>query len=226
MRKRLENKFKMILTVLQILFDREELWETNVPMKTAVTELDKGKGKAEKLIQKQEMLKKPSGDAKLNQKKLVADLLLPIIGAIFAWAADTTNEELKQKFSLSKKNLLKGREIVVVERLLGILDMITPYAGSLIPYGITEETITECHSAIILFKSMLPNSREKQKVLKTVTGQLDDEIDSCMVILEERIDKMMLNYKISQLDFYTEYMNARIIGGWDKNEEEGEKTKG
>jgi len=62
------------------------------------------------------MLKKPSGDAKLNQKKLVADLLLPIIGAIFAWAADTTNEELKQKFSLSKKNLLKGREIVVVER--------------------------------------------------------------------------------------------------------------
>jgi len=226
MRKRLENKFKMILTVLQILFDREELWETNVPMKTAVTELDKGKGKAEKLIQKQEMLKKPSGDAKLNQKKLVADLLLPIIGAIFAWAADTTNEELKQKFSLSKKNLLKGREIVVVERLLGILDMITPYAGSLIPYGITEETITEGHSAIILFKSMLPNSREKQKVLKTVTGQLDDEIDSCMVILEERIDKMMLNYKISQLDFYTEYMNARIIGGWDKNEEEGEKTKG
>jgi len=46
MRKRLENKFKMILTVLQILFDREELWKTNVPMKTAVTELDKGKGKA------------------------------------------------------------------------------------------------------------------------------------------------------------------------------------
>jgi len=226
MRKRLENKFKMILTVLQILFDREELWKTNVPMKTAVTELDKGKGKAEKLIQKQEMLKKPSGDAKLNQKKLVADLLLPIIGAIFAWAADTNNEELKQKFSLSKKNLLKGREIVVVERLLGILDMITPYAGSLIPYGITEEMITECHSAIILFKSMLPNSREKQKVLKTVTGQLDDEIDSCMVILEERIDKMMLNYKISQLDFYIEYMNARIIGGWDKTEEEGEKTEG
>ncbi len=220
MRKRLENKFKMILTVLQILSDREELWKTNVPMKTAVTELDKGKEKAEKLIQKQEMLKQPSGDAKLNQKKLVADLLLPIIGAIFAWAADTNNEELKQKFSLSKKNLLKGREMVVVERLLGILDMITPYAESLIPYGITEEMITECYSAIMLFKAMLPNSREKQKVLKTVTWQLKNEIDDCVVTLEERIDKMMLNYKMPQPDFYTEYTNARIIGGWEKKEED------
>ncbi len=220
MRKRLENKFKMILTVLQILSDREELWETNAPMKTAVTELDKGKGKVEKLIQKQEMLKQPSGDAKLNQKKLVADLLLPIIGAIFAWAVDTNNEELKQKFSLSKKNLLKGREMVVVERLLGILDMITPYAESLIPYGITKEMITECYSAIMLFKAMLPNSREKQKVLKTVTWQLKNEIDDCVVTLEERIDKMMLNYKMPQPDFYTEYTNARIIGGWEKKEED------
>jgi len=219
MRKRLENKFKMILTVLQILSDREELWKTNVPIKTAITELNKGKGKAEKLIQKQEMLKKPSGDAKLNQKKLVTDLLLPIIGAIYAWAADTNNEELKQKFSLSKKNLLKGREMVVVERLLGILDMITPYTESLIPYGITEEMISECYSAIMLFKAMLPKSREKQKVLKTVTEQLKNEIDDCVVTLEERIDKMMLNYKMPQPDFYTEYTNARIIGGWEKKEE-------
>ena len=219
MRKRLENKFKMILTVLQILSDREELWKTNVPIKTAITELNKGKGKAEKLIQKQEMLKKPSGDAKLNQKKLVTDLLLPIIGAIYAWAADTNNEELKQKFSLSKKNLLKGREMVVVERLLGILDMITPYTESLIPYGITEEMILECYSAIMLFKAMLPKSREKQKVLKTVTEQLKNEIDDCVVTLEERIDKMMLNYKMPQPDFYTEYTNARIIGGWEKKEE-------
>ena len=219
MRKRLENKFKMILTVLQILSDREELWKTNVPIKTAITELNKGKGKAEKLIQKQEMLKKPSGDAKLNQKKLVTDLLLPIIGAISAWAADTNNEELKQKFSLSKKNLLKGREMVVVERLLGILDMITPYTESLIPYGITEEMISECYSAIMLFKAMLPKSREKQKVLKTVTEQLKNEIDDCVVTLEERIDKMMLNYKMPQPDFYTEYTNARIIGGWEKKEE-------
>jgi len=219
MRKRLENKFKMILTVLQILSDREELWKTNVPMKTAVMELNKGKGKAEKLIQKQEMLKKPSGDAKLNQKKLVTDLLLPIIGAISAWAADTNNEELKQKFNLSKKNLLKGREMVVVERLLGILDMITPYTESLIPYGITKEMITECYSAIMLFKAMLPNSREKQKVLKTVTWQLKNEIDDCVITLEERIDKMMLNYKMPQPDFYNEYTNARIIGGWEKKEE-------
>ncbi|HPT04457.1 MAG TPA: hypothetical protein PLG86_04910, partial [Bacteroidales bacterium] len=219
MRKRLENKFKMILTVLQILSDREELWKTNVPIKTAITELNKGKGKAEKLIQKQEMLKKPSGDAKLNQKKLVTDLLLPIIGAIYAWAADTNNEELKQKFSLSKKNLLKGREMVVVERLLGILDMIIPYTESLIPYGITEEMISECYSAIMLFKAMLPKSREKQKVLKTVTEQLKNEIDDCVVTLEERIDKMMLNYKMPQPDFYTEYTNARIIGGWEKKEE-------
>jgi len=219
MRKRLENKFKMILTVLQILSDREELWKTNVPMKTAITELDKGKGKAEKLIQKQEMLKKPSGDAKLNQKKLVTDLLLPIIGAISAWAADTNNEELKQKFSLSKKDLLKGREMVVVERLLGILDMITPYTESLIPYGITKEMITECYSAIMLFKVMLPKSREKQKVLKTVTEQLKNEIDDCVVTFEEHIDKMMLNYKMPQPDFYTEYTNARIIGGWEKKEE-------
>lgn len=209
----------MILTVLQILSDREELWKTNVPMKMAVTELDKGKGKAEKLIQKQEMLKKPSGDAKLNQKKLVTDLLLPIIGAISAWAADTNNEELKQKFNLSKKNLLKGREMVVVERLLAILDMITPYTESLIPYGITKEMITECYSAIMLFKVMLPKSREKQKVLKTVTEQLKNEIDDCVVTFEERIDKMMLNYKMPQPDFYTEYTNARIIGGWEKKEE-------
>jgi len=71
----------------------------------------------------------------------------------------------------------------------------------------------------MLFKAMLPKSREKQKVLKTVTEQLKNEIDDCVVTLEERIDKMMLNYKMPQPDFYTEYTNARIIGGWEKKEE-------
>jgi len=52
------------------------------------------------------------------------------------------------------------------------------------------------------------------------------KLTAVWLYLRNVLTKMMLNYKISQLDFYIEYMNARIIGGWDKTEEEGEKTEG
>ena len=88
--------------------------------------------------------------------------------------------------------------------------------------------IPEIRSTGIRSCFMLPNSREKQKLLKSLGDRMEATFDQAMDLLYRRLDKLMLVYKKSYPDFYTEYQNARIIGGWGKNEEEGdgEKTEG
>jgi|GEM_PF-1475032 len=236
MKKSLINKLKMIETLLMVLQGRISIWTSSLPFTTAVGELTLQKQQIEEQVKRHEILKKPSAEAKNNQKTLSIDLSLPLCGATSAYATDTHNTELWQKVDYSENELKKGSELVFAQRMLGINEIIEPLLEQLIPYGITKAMLDEQHSAVELFITMLPNSREKQKLLKSLGDRMEATFDQAMDLLYRRLDKLMLIYKKSYPDFYTEYMNARIIGGWGKNGEEekdegeedegGEKTEG
>jgi len=226
MKKSLINKFKMIDGLLKIIQNWIAIWTMSMPFALAVGELESQKKQIQELMRRHEILKMPSTDSKNEQKSLCTLLMSPLCGAASAYATDTHNIELKQKVDFSESELNKGTQIVYAQRMLGLNEIISPLLESLKPYGVTQAMLDEHREASELFVAMLPNSREKQKLLKTIGEKMDTDINNVILnIIEARLDKMMLIYKNTQPDFYNQYMNARKIGGWSRPKGNGEGEK-
>jgi len=226
MKKTLINKLQMIDALLAILHNWQSIWNVSVPIAAAIAELEAQKKLIEEQLRIHEALKMPSAEAKNEQKELCTELLLPLSGATSVYATDTHNTELKQKVDLNASELKKGSQTVFAQRMLGFNALIAPLLDQLMPYGITQAMLDEHREASELFVAMLPQSREKQKLLKTSSEKLEADINNAILtIIEARLDKMMLIYKNTNPDFYNQYVNARKIGGWSRPKGNGEGEK-
>ena len=69
---------------------------------------------------------------------------------------------------------------------------------------------------------MIAVPREALKADKSSKEELILIYDDCDLLLDKRMDKMMLIYQKSESDYFKEYTNARIIGGWHKKKDKPE----
>jgi len=85
--------------------------------------------------------------------------------------------------------------------------------ASLADYGVLPADLAELNVLIDAFVNLIPAPRIAITARKGATTGLATFIKDADSVLKERLDKLMQLFKVSALEFYTHYFNARIIVG-------------
>lgn len=186
--------------------------------------------------QKQDVILKGITVEKNNARQTLCQLAAEIAGIIYAYASAVSNQRLKEEVNFSYSALFRTRDDQLAPRCQNIHNNGTANLAALADYGINAQALTALQNAIDNYSVKAPNPRtatSQRKTLRTNLVMLFDEADT---ILREQMDKLVVNFKLTDPDFVKAYEFNRVIPsppstttqlkGEVTNESDGEPIKG
>ena len=222
MKKIAENRMSMFYAVEGVCDAHAGVWAALVPYATAVSEVKANIGLLEDAIEVQEVELKGYAKDKAEKKEAMVDLTLDVAQAGYALAVDISDAVLQGKMDFSRSDLLAGRDTVIGQRCQGIHTEAAAVVAQLAPYGILPADMAALQTAIDAYVDVVDAPRVAVTVRKGATTAIDKLVSLTSDILNDRMDKLMPEFKTSAPAFFQEYFDARIIvdlGGTQEEEE-------
>jgi len=206
-----ENKLSMYRAVLQVLDANAAEYAGVTAMGTQVTNLHNSVDLIGQLAQTQTA--DTSGitlDKAMLQDQMV-DMALRVAGALKAFASDTTNAPLRQQADINKTTFTRARDDMRDDIAQQIHDLGNTNVASLAPFGVTAATLSALQTRIDAYRAAIGSPRTARVQKSTATDMLGTEFDRADMILGDRIDGLIEQFKSSGTTFFSDYKNARKI---------------
>ena len=204
------NKLSAYRAVDAVLEDHETTWQTLPAFAEAVTEFRDVIPEIHGLAQVQ-----ANGIGAVEEKQAAFEDMVSaaeeIAAATHAYAVKADEFELAVRVDYSRSDIIDGRQTEVVTRCRDIHAAATEFLASLADYGVTAAKLTKLKSKIDTFDSLQPKPRQRIAKRKAATKSLPQRFDTADLILGNRLDKLVLQFKGSAPEFVTEYRTARTI---------------
>lgn len=155
-----------------------------------------------------------SKGATANKKKCresMCDAALVIAGQVHAYATENNDLELAGKVDVSLSTLLGGRDRASAEKCQAIHRVASEKVADLAEQGVTAAKLKGLQTKIDGYVACLQRPRQIISEGKTATAQLEAEIETADRLLTDGLDKLVLQFKDSEPEFYNNYTNARVI---------------
>jgi hypothetical protein len=136
---------------------------------------------------------------------------LKVSGSLLAYASVTNNAELTGIADYTKSELMKARDNIFYDKARIIYEAAQPLATQLAGYNIVAADITQFQTLLGQFLTTIPKRRNATAVSKSATTAIGGLFKDVDAILKNKLDKLVLSFRVTNPDFYTNYLNARII---------------
>ncbi len=155
----------------------------------------------------------PSGAGKAKQIALLTlvDCSELVAGAVHSLAEDNEDAELTAQVDFSRSDLLAGSGAAIVARARGIYDTAKEYLADLAPHGVTQAKLTAFSQAIKTYDNLRSTPRQARAAKAAATKQLARLVPKADRILSRTIDKLMVQFKSANPEFYDKYQTARSV---------------
>ena len=155
----------------------------------------------------------PSGASAAKQSAFIQliDCAEQIAGAVHSLAEATGDVELGEQVDFSRSVLIDGSGASIVARCRGIYDVAKDKLPSLAEHGVTQPKLTAFNQAIKTYDTLRSTPRQARAAQAAATKQLGRAFPRVEQLLAGRIDKLMLQFKSSNPEFYDKYQTARNI---------------
>ena len=132
-------------------------------------------------------------------------------GAVGAWAADNKKNDAAQQVNYSEYDLMAGRDTASAAKCQIILDAARANASSLAGYlKDVDNALDTLEKKIKAYgNDSITKPTEARKTAKSATENLKNEFETADGLLEERLDKLVVQFKSSAPAFLTAYQAAR-----------------
>ena len=211
MNKTQTNHMRMFLNTQETLDKNTTLW-SSIPVLLEV------KNNFDELIQRIEVTNEktqPGSKAvtanKANVLKALAQKVVSLAGALQAYAAITGNAKLAGEVDLVKSDFDRARETDVEALAAPVIDNARKELENLADYGVTEAMITDAETSLDDFKALIGKPRTIRNQAFAAMSLLEELFDSANDLLKNRLDPLMIRFKYSDTEFYSEYERARTI---------------
>ena len=149
-------------------------------------------------------------DKKQAREEMV-DATIDAAASVIAWASTNKNHELTAKVNFSRSTLLTVRDVECLAHCKTVHDAAEENLEALADYGVTEADLEALQGKIDGFDAVITKPREVISKKSTITAQVREEIDLIDEILNDRLDKLVVKFRVSNPEFVRDYQNARII---------------
>ena len=155
----------------------------------------------------------PSGAGKAKQAALVVlvDCAELVAGAVHSLAEANDDVALGAQVDYSRSDLLAGSGTAIVARAKGILDVAKANAAALVEHGVSAAKLTAFNNAIKTYDNLRAMPRQARAAKAAATKQLARLFPKADRLLTKTIDKLMVQFKASDPEFYDQYQTARSV---------------
>lgn len=211
MNKTQTNQFRMFLNTQETLDAHPALWNT-IPVLVST------KNNFDELIQRVTVANEKTlsnSKAVTTSKSLVLRALsgkaVTVSGILQAYTAITGNTRLAGKVKLTKSEIERARETDVEVLIAPIIKQGRKHLPELADYGLTEDMIVELETTLDDFKVHIGQPRTVRNQAYAAMTLLDELFDATNDVVKNRLDKLMIRFKFTNTEFYSEYERARTI---------------
>jgi hypothetical protein len=215
MENAIARKTKMYDKTDYVFIKYDTVWGSNVSFKENVVLFRSHRGQVTVKINEQSSSKSSSAKKKMALDTLI-DLTLLVCNIGVVYASEKNDTDLRVQFNFSKSDLKKGIEAEICKQCIEIGKNAETILSMLLPYGLPANQLTLLTAAVDDYAKLISLPESVINTSKSSKNEMIDLIALCDEILKNRLDKLMLLFKDTHHDFYTEYFNARYIGGWHK----------
>jgi hypothetical protein len=210
------NHVSMYDSVVTNLNQNATIYSSNVPFSTVVTNFKNAVTGLSSLqtgqINHSTGITVTKEQAKTNLIKLTIDHAT----AGRAYAAVAGNAALKQNLKVTASDLNKLQDAQLAPACQDIYNQVSPIISSLSGYGVTAATLLSFQGAIGTFMPLVGQPKNARSTAKAFTTAIAQQIKTIQTILEEQLDLLMRQYKITNQTFHDAYMLDRKIGAKHK----------
>lgn len=211
MTDRQENKRSMYLAVQRVCNRHNSVWSGLGAFVTAFGDFEGIIQQIEDARLIQEGQTTGITENKQKEEDEMIDKTIEVGSAVFAYASDTGNNELKEKVDYSPSALMRSRDTILRDRCKLVHDETEKIISELGDYGIVETDLTELQKEIDDYTEIIAKPRTAIGTRATATTQLVELFKQGDNDLNDRMDRLVEQYKKDEKKFYREYRNARII---------------
>lgn len=148
---------------------------------------------------------------KNDLKYQVAQKAAIICGGLYAYASETGNLELEQASNYTANGLQRLSDNAFAQKVDAIMTLATEHMDDLADMGVTEDQITEVKTSLDDFREKIGMPRTLTINRSTASLELDELIKETTAILNNRLDRLMVRYKLTDIAFYEGYERARML---------------
>jgi|GEM_PF-5334737 len=221
MSKNLSPKIAKYETIVKKLEENQQVWQAIGALQNSVNDIKnclatlqipetekKPRGRAPKManVQSSEAIKK-------ERKNTLVKKTITLAGALYAYAIDSQNNEIKILSFLNRVKMEKKNDKQAAQASTELLEVATNKLQELAYYGVEKEELTLLESAITAFKEVAGRRKavaieaeDATAKVKINVGKVLKEIDA---ILEDKVDKLLYRFQDSHPDFYKSYHRTR-----------------
>jgi len=211
MNSKFENKLSMYLTVKKLLNINNALWAAIAGFASVVTTFFSKITLIKNTENKQARSSKGITQDKKNKKTELIDMMLMVQGGIQSFANDTNDEDLYESVNFTESDLRKLGDSVLVDRAELVLETANNHAADILPKGITAVILGDFQTLITEYDELVPGPRSIIANKKTATQLLTLLFAQEDELLKKNLDKLMLQFKNTQPEFYIDYLNSREV---------------
>ena len=130
---------------------------------------------------------------------------------VFAYASSINNNELKEQVNFSFTDLRRLRDDQLAPVAQNIYNAANDNLVALATYGITAPILTTYQDSIDDYQAVVPGPRNATSLRATYKANLKTLFADTDTILKLQMDKIAVQFKTTNPDFYNTYVNNRII---------------
>jgi hypothetical protein len=205
-----EDKLSMYEIVLARLDEHQAMWSTIPAFVTAESNFRTSVADIQGFAQQQ----LPSTGVTSDKQRLrgeMAEAVMPVVGALKALAAVTSNGDLAAQADLTRSDFMRGRDTIVAGQADAVYVLASNHSTELANYGITSAEQTVLYDATQAFRDAISKPREVIAASAAATEQLVGAFATADDLLKGQLDNLVEIFRASQPTFYLQYQNAREI---------------
>jgi hypothetical protein len=211
MNKTKTNQYRMFLSTQETLDANSPLWNM-IPVMLQV------KNNLDELIQRIADVneKTVSNSKSVTASKEIAlngmmQKAVSLSGILQAYAAITDNVKLAGKVKLTKSDIIQARETDVEALVAPLINEARKELANITDFGASEAMVVELETSLDDFKTQIGQPRTVRNQAFAAITLLDELFDTANVVVKDKLDKLMIQFKYTQTEFYSEYERARTI---------------
>ena len=211
MNKTQTNQFRMFLNTQGALDANSTLW-SSIPVmlstKNNFDELIQRIGDVnEKTVSNSKAV---TADKAVTLNNLIAKAVT-LSGILQAYAAVTGNVKLAGQVALTKTDIERVRETDLEALITPVIEQARKEVGNLADYGLTEDMIVETETSLDDFKALIGQPRTVRNQAFAAMTLMEELFDAANDLVKNQLDKLMIRFKYTNTEFYSEYERARTI---------------
>jgi hypothetical protein len=203
----------MYISVRDILDDNTREWSSIPILNDLKIEFDDVVSCISQVSELKKAQKTYMPEKKDKIRKQLADKTLIISGALEAYSSIIEDEMLKEIVALKRIDIARARDIELEALILPVIEEAKARKQELVNFGITNSVIRDLEKTLNNYLHMvgITNRYNINEPHNADELNLDNLFIRGDYLLGVKMDKLMIQFKNPNPEFYSEYLCARVI---------------